>query len=352
MPVLKGILVETVDNKTIKLTATDIEMGIEYFIPAEIKEEGKTVLAEDYFTGLVNELPDTNIEIKTKEQNNVSLTSNNSLFKIGDIGAEQFPSFPEVKGEKYIVKREEFSRLLEQTNFAVSKDETRPYLTGTLFEIEDDELRMIATDTRRMALSYGNIETENNEKDTSELEDSDLERVIIPGKTLREINRIISGSNDDESEISITISDKNLLFNIDGTAVFSRVIEGQFPDYKQFIPDNLPHHAVVDRRKFLSICRRAQMIAKKSQIVVVEFDDIIKIKAESEYGDEGYEEIESDYSGSPLKVGFNVRYITDFLESINAEKISIELKGSLEPTVFRPSNIDTYTYILMPVRLQ
>lgn len=338
LPILSGILLKAKSEK-LKLVGTDLELGIECSVNAEIIDKGSIVLPATYLTNIIRELPNKDLEIKTDQDNNAKITCDSSEFKIHGFPADEFPLLPEIESStEYILEQKTFKQIIDQIKFATSNDESRPFLTGGLLLIENQDLKMVSTDSYRLAYT----ELELNE-DLSE------NRVIIPSKTLNELSKLL---NSEEEEIKILIADTQILFEFSGITIISRLIEGQFPNYKQVIPNNSETKINVDRKKLLKATKRASLFVKDNSNIIkikTKGDKLIIESTGSEVG-ESYEELTISKKGENTEIAFNANYLIDVLKIIDTEEVLIKLSGALSPGVIKKSQGDNYIYVIMPVR--
>lgn len=342
LPILAGIKLSVSSNKLL-LAATDLEIGIETWVPVNVIEEGEVVVPAKHFIEIVKRLPDTNISIKySLETNNLIINYETSEFTIKVWPAEEFPLLPELDDEcSIIIKNGLLRNMIKQTTFASSADESRPLFTGVLMEVEDEKLRLIATDTHRLTLRIGNIER------SSELKPN----LIIPAKTLNEINRLIK---DDDEECIIKISENQASFSLANVNLISRMIEGQFPNYRQVIPKEFKTKIRIKSKALLETVERIALFTNEkdgSHIIKINVDEgIMVITSQSEVG-KGYEELPILLTGEELKIAFNAKYLIDILRVIESDEISLEMSGPLSPGIIKPvGSEENYIYLILPVR--
>lgn len=337
LQILDGILLETMDNK-LKLTSTDLEISIETFLPCDVIEEGSIVVNSRIFGDIIKKLPNDNIHLEVKD-NNVNIKCINSEFNIlGNEGVD-YPNLPVViEKESFKLSKDLFKNAIRQVVFATSSDETRASLTGVLMEIENDNINFVALDGYRLALK--------SLKATTNMED----RIIVPAKTLNELNKIIE---DREEDISITISSGQVIFDLDDTKVYSKLLEGQFFNYKDIMRQDHKTSSIVKRSDFRNALERASLLAnqEKANLVKLSIDNgNITIKSNSEIGDV-HESIGCDQEGEDLNIAFNSRYILEGIKTIQSEEIILNFMGSLNPCIINGVEDNTYTYLVLPVRL-
>ena len=257
LPILSGILVKA-SNGQLTFTATDLELGVECKVPITVIEDGGVVLPAKYFSEIVRRLPDVVIDIDVNKENNSTLIKyGKSEFSLLGLSVEDFPMLPSIGSEATIkVKQDVFKNMIKQVSFATSTDDNRPIFTGVLMEIENDNIKLIATDTHRLAFRSGKIGESETVKEKS---------VIIPGKTLNELNRIMNSDNED---LIIAFGDNQVVFEMPGIKLISRLIEGQFPNYKQVIPEGCKTKIKLKTKELLEATERASLLAKDGSNVI------------------------------------------------------------------------------------
>lgn len=336
LPILSNILIETQDD-FLRLTATDLDIGITCVIPVDIQESGAITIPAKRFHDIVRELPSDNLVITTKKNNLIILEAEPCEFKIMGLAREEFPRLPEFK-DKEIIKLEQgrLKTMLGLTSFAVSFDETRYILNGILFKIEKNNLTLVATDGKRLALIERKLREEINQSIN----------IIVPIKTIQELNRNLK----EEGELSLILGNNQVMFDLGQVVVVSRLIEGEFPDYRQVIPAVSENKIGVNRQEFFLAVRRASLLATPDyQAVKLEiFKDKMVISKHTPDIGESREELAVEYSGKEMVIGFNPNYLIDVLKTLTEEKIQFELTDSEKPGVIR---IDGYIYIVLPMRL-
>ncbi len=336
LPILSNMLIETKAN-TLKLNTTDLDIGISCEIPVSIQEEGGITIPAKRFSDIVRELPPGDAVITTKKNNQIDIEGENCRFKLIGLPKEEFPKFPEFKDKEVVlVEQGVFKEMLHLTSFAVSHEESRYVLNGLLFEITGNNLRIVATDGRRLAKIEKKIQTAI-EKPIS---------VIIPLKAAMEILRNLK----DTGNVSIVTGTNQVLFDINGILIATRIIEGEFPNYNQVIPKEAIPKVKIKTQDLLSAIRRANLLATPDfQAVKFEvFNDKVVVSKTTPDVGESREEISVEYGGPELIVGFNPQYLIDVLKNIAEEKIEFELVASDKPGVIR---LGDYLYLALPMRI-
>ncbi|MFH1191714.1 MAG: DNA polymerase III subunit beta [Candidatus Omnitrophota bacterium] len=336
LPILSNILIEA-QNNTLKLTATDLDIGITCVIPVDIQEAGAITIPAKRFSDIIKEFPLEIINIATKKNNQVTIDSDLCQFKIMGLLKEEFPKLPEFKDQKVIkVDQGVFKQMLSLTAFAVSLDETRYVLNGVLLKISKNQLILVSTDGKRLAVAEGKL-TANADVDIT---------IIVPLKTIQELNRNLKSDGD----LSLVISSNQALFDLGGVGIVSRLIEGEFPDYKQVVPPVAEYKVKVARNQLLLAVKRAALLATPDyQAVKLEIfkNKLVISKSTPDVG-EFHEELVVEYQGRELVIGFNPVYLIDILKNLSEESVNLELVDGEKPGVIR---ISGYIYIVLPMRL-
>ena len=344
MPVLEGILIQTNDNE-IKLTTYDLEIGIEYIIECDVKEQGNTVVNAIMFSEIIRKLPDTDIIITLNKQNLLEIECEGSLYKLATMNPEEFPELPKINIDNSIeIEQNLLKNMIRKTIFAVSNEENRPIFTGCLFEVTDNKLNVVAVDGYRLALKTNVL----NSKASSF-------HAVIPGKTLNEINKIILDSFD---TIKIGISKNQALFEMENCKIVTRLLDGEFLNYNNAIPAQWETRIRVNKNNIQNCFERIILISsssiekeKKYPVKIsIEIGKVV-ISCTNQTGD-AKEEIYVSTEGKNLEVGFNPRYFLDALKVIEDEEIFIEFGTNISPCIIKPVEGDEYKYMILPIRMK
>ena len=344
MPILEGILIQTNDNE-IKLTTYDLEIGIEYIMECEIKEQGSTVVNAIMFSEIIRKLPDTEIYISLNDKNLLEIECEGSLYKLATMNPEEFPELPKIEIENSIeVDQNVLKNMIRKTIFAVSSEENRPIFTGCLFEIENNKLNLVAVDGFRLALRsiYLNKQTNNFS-------------AVIPGKTLNEVNKIISDSFE---PVKIGVSKNQAFFEMDNCKIVTRILDGEFLNYKNVIPSNWETRIRVNKNSIQNSFERISLISasaiekEKKYPVKVQVDiGKVIISCTNQTGD-AKEELFVSTEGKNLEAGFNPKYFLDSLKAVEDEEVFIEFGTSISPCLIKSVENNDYTYMILPIRLK
>ncbi len=344
MPILEGILIQTNDNE-IKLTTYDLEIGIEYIMECDVKEQGSTVVNAIMFSEIIRKLPDTEIYISINEKNLLEIECEGSLYKLATMNPEEFPELPKIEVENSIeVEQNTLKNMIRKTIFAVSTEENRPIFTGCLFEIQKNKLNIVAVDGFRLALRSIFLNKQTNDFSA-----------VIPGKTLNEVNKILLDSFE---PVKIGVSKNQALFEMDNCKIVTRVLDGEFLNYKSVIPENWETRVKVNKNSLQNSFERISLISsstveKEKKYPVKVNVDIGKlvISCTNQTGD-AKEEIFVATEGKNLEAGFNPKYFLDCLKSIDDEEIYVDFGSSISPCLIKSTENKEYVYMILPIRLK
>ena len=344
MPILEGILIQTNDNE-IKLTTYDLEIGIEYIMECEVKEQGSTVVNAIMFSEIIRKLPDTQIYIFVNEQNLLEIECEGALYKLATMNPEEFPELPKIEVENSIeLDQNILKNMIRKTIFAVSNEDSRPIFTGCLFEVENNKLSLVAVDGFRLALRTIFLNKQSNNFSA-----------VIPGKTLNEVNKIILDSFE---PVKIGVSKNQALFEMDNCKIVTRILDGEFLNYKKVIPSNWETRIKVNKNNIQDCFERISLISsssiekEKKYPVKVQVDiGKVIISCTNQSGD-AKEELYIETEGKNLEAGFNPKYFLDSLKSIDEEEVYIEFGTSISPCLIKSTENNDYTYMILPIRLK
>ncbi len=344
MPILEGILIQTNDNE-IKLTTYDLEIGIEYVMECDVIEQGSTVVNAIMFSEIIRKLPDTEIHISVNDKNLLEIECEGSLYKLATMNPEEFPELPKIEVENSIeVDQNVLKNMIRKTIFAVSTEESRPIFTGCLFEIENNKLTLVSVDGFRLALRSIFLNKQSNDF-----------KAVIPGKTLNEVNKIIS---DTFEPVKIGVSKNQALFEMDNCKVVTRILDGEFLNYKNVIPSNWETRVRVNKANLQNSFERISLISastvekEKKYPVKVQVDiGKVTISCTNQTGD-AKEELFVSTEGKNLEAGFNPKYFLDSLKAIEDDEVFVEFGSSISPCLVKSTDNSDYTYMILPIRLK
>jgi len=338
LPILEGILVEADDK--IKMTGNDLEIGIECYVEADVREKGSAVLNSRMFGDIVRRLPDAEVLIEVKDNNTVAIECENSLFEIRAMPSEGFPPLPSIEKENGIrISQKIIKEMIKQTIFAVSTDENRPILTGSLFDFYDNKLTIVSIDGYRLALR------------TLEHEDVfEPRRLIIPGKTLNEISKIMQPADED---LIIYAAGNQVLFDMGNCIMVSRLLEGDYLNYTGIIPKDSETKVTVNTKELLACFERASLVIQNDErrypVRIDISDEMMVITSNTEIGNVR-EEIRVEMEGKKLDISFNPKYFIEALRVIDNETVDIFFTTSIGPCTIKPVQGNEFTYLILPIR--
>ncbi len=344
LPVLNNVLLRTEDGG-LKLTATNLEIGMTYWVPGKIDGDGAVTVPARLLTDIVNSLPANEVvSLELQAHETLHVQAGRFETHIKGIDAEEFPAIP-TAGERPTtrISQNVLRGALAETTFAAATDEARPILTGVLARFEGDKLTLAAADNYRIAVKT--IPVLDAVEETS---------IVIPARSLHELSRILA-ETDDPVDVVLSPSRNQVLFHLEGVDLVSRLIDGQFPNYQQVLPKGHTTRATVERNELLKAVRLASLIASSSANIVKlhigsDTEAGLTVSAAADIGDnEG--QVEAQVEGDGTTIAFNARYLLDVLTNVSVDQFSIELNGPLSPGVFKPANDgQQYVHVVMPVR--
>ncbi|MCB4792234.1 MAG: DNA polymerase III subunit beta [Elusimicrobia bacterium] len=342
LPILSNFLMEA-EGQTIKLSSTDLEVGVSCFIKGEIVKEGSITIPAKRFSDIVRELnDDKNIEIKTDESNEINIKCEKSHFVLMGLPKADYPVLPSFPKEgAFTVSQPVLKKMLRRTVFSASMDETRYVLNGVYLILEEENLKMVATDGRRLSYIYKSGMDKKIER-----------RAIIPSKAVNELQRVLA-SDDEKEEVKIGLTENQIAFQFSLITIISRLIEGTFPNYEQVIPKKFESQIKVNTKNILSAVRQmALLVSDKTSIVKFFFaNNVLRISASAAGLGSGEVELDIDYKGQKLEIAFNPSFLIDIFKNIDEDELYFELTSSLNPAVVRPVNDKNYICVVMPMRL-
>ena len=350
LPILTHIRIAAKDGK-VSMMATDLEMWMEHTLPGVgITEDGAATAPARNFTELLAAMPDADVSVTVEDETNtLHLRCLKANYKLLGLSADEFPLLPQVKEDsRFVIDRETLKDAIKQTIFATSTDETRAILTGVLVVFQGDSLKLVATDTHRLAV-----------RDCPVKEGSGSASAIVPSRAMNELLRIVGN---EEGEVVVTLSGNQIQFQVDDesgskTTLISRLIDGQFPNYERVIPAQATKTLTVERAPLAAAVKRASIVARDSasRVVLRTTDDGDKLTITAESGSVGnaYEEVEVARTGddTPVEIAFNAKYLADVLNVLDTEGLHIELTEPLRPGVIRPTDTADYLCVLMPMQV-
>lgn len=338
MPILECVVIEAYGDE-IKLTTNDMSLGIETRLPAEIEEDGTILVKAKMIADIIRKLPDEDIYFEADENENILLFCGKSKFNFPGKSHEEFPMLPEIeKSKKIVISQFTLREMILQTIFSISNNENNKILTGELFEINGDEFKIASLDLHRVSIRKMQLK-----------ESYDDIKVVIPGKTLSEVSKILTGGIDDE--VQIFFSKNHVLFEMENTVIISRLIEGNFYNINQMLSNDYETKVTVNKKEFLDCIDRATLLLRESEnkpVIMNVKNNEIKMEMNTKVGSMD-ESIRSEKEGKDIRIAFDPKFLIDVLRVIDEEEISMYLFNSKAPCFIRDDN--TYNYLILPVNL-
>jgi DNA polymerase III subunit beta len=342
LPVLSNVLLRA-EGKRLDFTATDLDVTISSSVEANVDKPGAVTLPAKKLFGIVKELPTPQIELEVDEKNTCRITAGASYYKINGLAAEEFPPMPKfAENRKINLPQDKLKSLLRKTSFAISTDESRFVLNGIFMSLKDHKVTLVATDGRRLALAEEEVD----------IPSSSQGECIVPSKAINELNRLLGTKN----EVEIKFTDNQAAFSLAGengysTQIISKLIDGNYPNYRQVIPGEAKERIAIVREELLQALRRAEiMTSEKSNSVKLSFGkNKLEITANTPEVGEARESIAINYKGTEMAIAFNPTYMMDPLRNLDNDEIYIELIDELSPGVMKING--PFLYVLMPMRM-
>lgn len=338
LPILEGILLEA--GTDFKLTGNDLEIGIECYVEADVKRPGSIVVNSRILGDIIKRLPDNEVLVEVKDNNIVIIECENSLFEIKGISAAGFPALPLIEKDTGMKISQKLIRdMIRQTIFAVSIDENRPILTGSLVECKNGRMAFVSIDGLRMAMRSSGVNSEIIDKS-----------VVVPGKTLNEISKIMQAIDD---EITVYSTNNQIMFDLGKCKVVSRLLEGEYLNYKGIIPKEWETKIKINTKELMASFERASLIItaeeRRFPVKLNIYDDMMIINSNTDIGTVR-EELKLEMEGNKVDIAFNPRYFVEALRVIEDEQVEIFFTSSIGPCIIKPVKGDEFTYLIMPIR--
>jgi len=342
LPILSNVLLRA-EGERLELTATDLDVTISCAVEAKVKKPGATTIPVKRLFGIVRELANAEVDMDVDDKNVCAIRSGSSFYKINGLSADEFPPLQKFKEDKKVVlPQETIKGMMRKTSFAISTDESRYVLNGIFFSLKDHKMTMVATDGRRLAMV-------DEEADVSEKSQGEF---IVPAKTVNELNRLLQDKGEvelrfAENQASLTLKDEK------GSSVLivTKLIEGNYPNYRQVIPAETKERVTLVREEFLHALRRAEiMTSEKSNSVKLSFGkNKLEITANAPEVGEAKETMAINYKGPEMAIAFNPKYMIDPLNALANDEVFLELIDELSPGVLKING--PFLYVVMPMRL-
>lgn len=342
LPVLNNILLKA-EGKKLYFSSTNLEIAISCSIDADVRSEGSITIPSKLITGYVALLADDRVELSVVEGMSLAVVSSSSDTKIKCISADEFPLIPKVeKGQEFLVKVDDFSRAITETVFAASLNTSRPVLSGVLLLSVGGEVKMVATDSYRLAEKSLKV----SKKPTEDV------HCIVPARTMSELSKIISKA--DSKEVKVNVSKNQILFSVDGIELVSRLIEGNFPDYEKIIPKDGKTKLTISVEDLSLTLKRVSLFARENnnsvKISATNDGKMTVFSDETKVGEEKAE-LTVKIEGENNKISLNAQYLLDVLTYIDDDKVFLIVNDKVSPAVVRPVKDEGYVYIIMPLKI-
>lgn len=338
MPVLEGIYIKAT-KEGLTLIGSDMDVSIETKVEADVIEEGSIVIDSKIFSEIIRKLPNSNVKIEISENDLIQITCEKSIFNLVFMNSSDYPSLPSINEDINVeVPQNLLKNMIKGTSFAIAQDEARPILQGILFEVKNRELNLVALDGYRLAVRNELLDVDDNIE------------VVIPGKTLNEVSKILEDNND---IIKITFTNNHILFNINNTKIISRLLDGKFVNYVSLLPQEYKLLINVKKQELQQGIERASLMAKDGNSNLIRLDvqeEILVITSNSQLG-KVREEVNINLQGEGVQIAFNSRYLLDVLKNMEEDDVVIEMTSSVSPCVIRAKNSNSAKYLVLPVRL-
>jgi DNA polymerase III subunit beta len=338
--ILAGVLLRASDAE-LSLAATDMELSLRVSLEAQVEDEGSVVVPGRLLVDIVRLLPPGEVTISHRaEEGVVEVVCGSASYRLHTYAAEDFPRLPEVDdGTAFTVEKEAFVDTVARVSRSASRDESRPVLTGVLVRFEGEKLVMAATDSYRLSVK----ETALTEGPGQEIE------AIVPARALGELARIAQAG--EPGTLQVGVQENQIVFGVDAIWLTARRIDGQFPNYKQLLPETFEAEVTIPREELLDVVRRTSLMAQRKSPLRLRFEDgELTISAHTQDVGEARESLPVSYSGEPLEIGFNAEFLRDGLESVTDDAIRVKLISPLRPGLIHGES-DDFLYLIMPIRL-
>ncbi|MEN6430267.1 MAG: DNA polymerase III subunit beta, partial [Coriobacteriales bacterium] len=338
LPILGGMLISA-EQDSITIQATDLEISIRTGCKANVESTGKIVVPGRLVTDIVRSLPEAAVTIE-QQPAGAAVTCGQSSFVVRSLTPDDFPKFPDVTPSVMVsLPTDVFSNVVHQVSKAVSRDETRPVLTGVLVVVEQDSLKMVATDSYRLCVREVSVEGSGGSLEA-----------VVPGRAIEDVSRLALSSE----RMGLGVSENQVVFTFGETTFVSRRIEGSFPNYRQLLPQGYETRVIIDRLELIDAVKRVSLMAVHNSPIRVKItpdERVVTLTAQTQDIGEAREDLEADAAGSPIEIAFNHAYLADGISVADSDKIAIEVVSPLKPGVIKPAEGDDFIYLLMPVRI-
>lgn len=351
IPILTGIKLE-VNFQGMTLTASDTDISIQAFIPAEdhdkqimhIERTGSVVLPAKFFVEIIKKLPSSDIEMEVLEGFKTQIRSGATDIQMVGLDPEEFPVLPSIEEDQVIsIPGDLLKTMIKQTVFSISTNESSPVLTGVLWNLSDNQFKFVATDRHRLASRTAQLDDANDVR---------FSNIVISGKTLNELSKIIPDQN---TRVEIVVADNQVLFKIDRVLFYSRILDGTYPDTSKIIPTTYKTELVLDTKKLSESIDRAYLLSREEKTNIVRLQTMengtIEISSSSSELGKVTEQLElASFTGDPLRISFNSKYMLDVLKVVESEQLHIGFTGAMSPIIVKPMDDSQGLYLILPYR--
>jgi DNA polymerase III subunit beta len=345
IPILSNLLFE-VDESTLRISATDLDLGIRCVCPAKVKEGGSGTIPAKRLFEIVRSLPDAEVRFKLLENHWVQVNCERSSFKLVGMARDNFPALPDIPKPLASLPANVCSAMIHKTIFAISNEESRYTLNGALLVLKPDSASMVATDGHRLAIVERDVQVQGLKNEL---------RLLVPKKAMAELIRLLA-EVEDETAVEISKDESHLFFQIGSRILISRMLTGQFPNYEAVLPRENTKIVEMDKDLTAAAIRRVALLADERSHAIrmqVDKDRVEVFSSSGEYG-EAHEVLDAAYDKDPMQIGFNYQYLLDFMSVVgDGGKIRLELKDEQSAGQLRPAEQDAYRYryVVMPMRI-
>ena len=336
LPVLSGVRLDVADGR-LTVTGTDLELTIRLSVPVHVDKEGSAVVPARLVGDIVKALPPGAVDV-TVTDDEMSISAGRSQFSVRPLSLSDYPAQADTDAEPVTLSSQQVGEALRQVVRAASTDDARAVLTGVLMASEDEGLKMVATDSYRLAVR--------------DLPQSSMlaigQKVLVPGRALAELQRVLTA----DAELSVRLGQREAVFEVGGTRLSTRLIEGEYPNYRNLLPSSYPNRLTVGREALLEALRRVKILAQDSTPVRLALGgDTLRLTAITQDVGNAHEEVDATYEGTEMTVAFNPDYLTAGVEAVEGDEVTLSTLDPMKPAVLRGVGHDEYLYLLMPVRV-
>jgi DNA polymerase III subunit beta len=336
LPVLSGVRLDVADGR-LTVTGTDLELTIRLSVPVHVDKEGSAVVPARLVGDIVKALPPGAVDV-TVGDDEMSISAGRSQFSVRPLSLSDYPAQADTEAAPVTLSSQQVGDALRQVVRAASTDDARAVLTGVLMASEDEGLKMVATDSYRLAVR--------------DLPQSSMlaagQKVLVPGRALAELQRVLTA----DAELSVRLGQREAVFEVGGTRLSTRLIEGEYPNYRNLLPSSYPNRLTVGREALLEALRRVKILAQDSTPVRLSVGgDTLRLTAITQDVGNAHEEVDATYEGTEMTIAFNPDYLTAGVEAVEGDEVTLSTLDPMKPAVLRGVGHDDYLYLLMPVRV-